>query len=143
MSSTIPALLVQARPVWLVSAFAGMAAATATELYGLAARAAGIPMEAGGVGAAVASPITVGMFAMGTLLCTVAGTALAMVLTRYAAHPARVYVRTTLVLVAVSFVSPLAAGDTAVSTKLMLVLAHCIAASVIIPTVARRLGRHR
>jgi hypothetical protein len=141
MSTTTPALSVQARPVWLVSAFAGLAAATATELYGLAARAAGIPMEAGNIGAAVASPITVGMFAMGTLLCTFFGTVLAVVLARYAAHPARAYVRTTLALVAVSFVSPLAAADAAVSTKLMLVLAHCIAASFIIPTVARRLGR--
>jgi hypothetical protein len=140
MSITIPAFSVQGRPVWLVSVFAGLAAAAVTELYGLAARAAGIPMEAGGIGGAVASPITVGMFAMGTLLCTVAGTVLAIVLTRYAMHPARAYVRTTLVLVAVSFVSPLAAGDTAGPTKLMLVLAHCIAASIIIPTVARRLG---
>jgi hypothetical protein len=141
MNTTVPALSVQARPVWLVSAFAGLAAAVATELYGLAARAVGIPMEAGNIGASVASPITVGMFAMGTLLCTFVGTVLAVVLARYAAHPARAYVRTTSVLVAVSFVSPLAAGDTAISTKVMLVLAHCIAASIIIPIVARRLGR--
>jgi hypothetical protein len=46
-----------------------------------------------------------------------------------AADPARAYVRTTLVLVAVAFVSPLGAGDTAISTKVMLVIAHCIAAS--------------
>jgi hypothetical protein len=133
------ALSAQTRPVWLVSLSAGLAAAVATEAYGLLARAAGVPMEAGSIGAAAASPITVGMFAMGTLLCTLAGTLIAVAFARYAAHPARAYVRTTLVLLAVSFVSPLAAPDTAVSTKLMLVVAHCVAAAIIIPAVARRL----
>jgi hypothetical protein len=141
MTVTISASPIRTRPVWLVGAVTGPAAAAATELYGLAARAAGVPMRAGNIGAAVASPITVGMFAMGTLLCAFAGTLLAVVLARYAADPARTYVRTTLVLVAVSFVSPLAAGHTAVATKVMLVLAHCLAASIIVPAVARRLAR--
>ncbi|GAA2985538.1 hypothetical protein LV75_005309 [Actinokineospora diospyrosa] len=56
------------RPIWLVSAAAGLAAAAATEVYGLLARAAGVPMAAGGLGADTAEPITVGMFAMGTVI---------------------------------------------------------------------------
>jgi hypothetical protein len=126
-------------PVWLTGALAGIAAATATEFYGLIARAAGIPMAAGNIGAAEAGPITVGMFAMGTLICTFWGTILAMVLARYASRPARTFVRTALALTALSLAGPLAAGATATSTKLMLAVAHLIAAAIIIPVIARRL----
>jgi hypothetical protein len=130
-----------ARPVWQVSALAGLAAAVATELYGLAARAAGVPMAAAGLGSAKATPITVGMFAMGTLICTFWGTILAVVLARYAAHPARIYLRATVVLTALSLAIPLSAADTALSTRLTLAVAHLIAAAIIIPAVTRRLAR--
>jgi hypothetical protein len=76
--STPRADLTGIRPVWLVGAVAGLAAAAATELYGLAARAAGVPMSAGNVGGTTAEPITVGMFAMGTVICTFWGTVLAV-----------------------------------------------------------------
>jgi len=132
--------ILSTRPIWLVSVLAGVTAAAATELYGLAARATGIPMEAGNIGAATAGPITVGMFAMGTLICTFWGTVLAMILARYATRPARAYLRTTVALVAVSLAAPLLAGDTAISTKLMLMMGHLIAAAIIIPTVTRRLA---
>ena len=129
------------RPVWLVSVLAGVTAAAGTELYGLTARAAGVPMAAGGIGATTAGPITVGMFAMGTLICAFWGTVLAVLLARYAPRPARAYAWTAVALTAVSLVTPLAAGDTATSTKLMLVPAHLIAAAIIIPIVTRRLAQ--
>jgi heme A synthase len=132
--------LLAGRPVWLVSALAGLTAAVATGLYGLAARAAGIPMSAGSIGASAAEPITVGMFAMGTLICTFWGTILAVLFARHASRPARAYVRTTVALTVVSLIAPLGAVDTATSTKLMLALAHLLAAAIIIPTVARRLS---
>jgi hypothetical protein len=141
VTMTTSAITVQARPVWLVSAGAGVVAAAATELYGLVARFAGIPMAAGSIGAATAEPVTVGMFAMGTLICTFWGTVLAVVFARYAADPARAYLRTTVVLTALSLVGPLAAGATAIPTRLMLALAHLIAAAIIIPVVTRRLSR--
>lgn len=138
--------VLRTRSVWLVSALAGVVAAVATELYGLAARAAGIPMSAGNIGADTADPITIGMFAMGTLISTFWGTVLAVIFARYAVHPARTYLRTALALTVLSLVTPLAAGDTAVSTKVMLCLAHLLAAAIIIPIVTRRLshapGRH-
>jgi hypothetical protein len=143
MSTTTTAFaanVLRTRPVWLVSVLAGVTAAAATELYGLAARAAGIPMEAGSIGATTAEPITVGMFAMGTLICAFWGIVLAVILARYATRPARAYVRATVALTAVSLAGPLAAGDTATSTKLMLALAHLLAAAIIIPTVTRRLS---
>ncbi|WP_242910908.1 DUF6069 family protein [Actinomadura terrae] len=129
------------RPLWLVGAVAGAAASAATEVYGLVARAAGVPMEAGGIGAATADPVTVGMFAMGTVICTTLGTVLALVLARYASRPARIFVTVAVALTAVSLFSPLAAGDTAVSTKIMLCLSHVLAAAIVIPAIARRLAR--
>ena len=130
----------RSRPVWQVSALAGLAAAVATELYGLAARAAGVPMAAAGLGSAKATPITVGMFAMGTLICVFWGTVLAVALARYAAHPARSYVRVTVALTALSLAIPLSAADTALSTRLTLAVAHLIAAAIIIPPVTRHLS---
>lgn len=127
------------RPVWLVSALAGVVAAVATELYGLAARAAGIPMSAAGFGSARATSITVGMFAMGTLICTFWATVLAVVLARYVRYPARAYLVTTLVLTALSLAVPLSAADTAISTKVMLACGHLLAAAIVIPAVTRRL----
>ncbi len=50
-TTDLPASVLRTRPVWVVSALAGATAAAATELYGLAARAAGIPMAAGSIGA--------------------------------------------------------------------------------------------
>ncbi|MBO0869474.1 MAG: hypothetical protein J2P15_12995 [Micromonosporaceae bacterium] len=128
-------------PVWLASVLAVLAAAVATELYGLAARGTGIPMAAGSIGASSAAPITVGMFAMGTVICGFWGTILAVLIARFAKHPARTYLSAAVVLTAVSLVAPLTAGDTALSTKLMLLIAHLLAAGVIIPIVTRRLAR--
>ena len=54
---------------------------------------------------------------------------------------ARAYVRITIVLTVLSLAGPLAAGATAASTKLMLAVAHLVAAAIVIPVVARRLFR--
>lgn len=136
---TAPAIKVTARPVWLTSALAFLVAAVATEIYGLVARAAGIPMAAGNPGGDVATSITVGMFAMATALVGIVATILAASIARYARNPAVIYLRTTLVLAAVSCAAPLSAGDTAVSTKLMLCGGHVIAAAIVIPIVTRQL----
>ncbi|WP_262285436.1 DUF6069 family protein [Micromonospora sp. MA102] len=128
------------RPVWQVSALAGLAAATATELYGLAARAVGVPMEAGNIGASVSRPITIGMFAMGTAVAVFWGTILAVLLARHGRRPARTYLRTTIALTVLSLAGPFLAGATATSTKVMLALAHIFAAAIVIPAVTRRLS---
>ncbi|GAA2269468.1 hypothetical protein GCM10010402_26850 [Actinomadura luteofluorescens] len=129
-----------ARPIWLTGAAAALAGSVATELFGLAARAAGVPMEAGGVGAGTTDPITVGMFAMGTVICTFWGTILAMLLARFARKPARTFVWAAVALTVLSFTTPVAAGATATSTKVMLCAAHVLAAAIIIPMLARRLS---
>jgi heme A synthase len=127
-------------PIWRTGALAGSAAAIATTLYGVAARAADIPMSAGAMGSKTAQPITVGSFAMGTLICTFWGTVLAAILARRARHPAQTFATTAVVLTVLSLASPLGAGHTAVSTKAMLAIAHVLAAAIVIPTLTRRLA---
>jgi Family of unknown function (DUF6069) len=126
-------------PVPVVGLITGVTGAVAAELYGLVARAVGVPMAAAGFGSRQASPITVGMFAMGTLICTFWGTVLAVILYRYAARPARIFTATALALTAVSLIAPISAADTAGSTKTMLAVAHLLVAAIVIPLLARRL----
>jgi hypothetical protein len=131
------------RPVWLVSVPAGIAAAVATELYGLAAGAAGVPMTAGSIGASTAGPIGPGLFAFGVAVSVFWGTVLAVLLRRYARRPARTYLWATIALTVVSLAGPGFAGATATSTKLMLAGAHVLAAVIVIPLVTRRLAVRR
>jgi len=131
------------RPVWVVSAVASAVALVVTELYGLAARLAGVPMSAAGFGQPKAGPVTAASFAMGVVICAFWGTVLAVVIARFARKPARVYLITTIALTAVSLFAPLSAADTATSTstKLTLAAGHILVAAIIIPPVTRRLAR--
>jgi signal transduction histidine kinase len=127
------------RPVWQVCYLSALAAGIAVEAWGLAARAAGVPMRAAGLGSQHATPITVGMFAMGTLVVTFWFTFAVVLIARFAADPRRTYLRTTLPLLVLSLAVPLVAADTATATKLVLAAAHVIAGAIIIPAVAWRL----
>jgi hypothetical protein len=115
----------------------------AVETWGLAARAAGVPMRAAGLGAHHATPVTVGMFAMGTMAVTFWFTFAVVLMARFAKNPRRTYLRTALPLLALSLAVPLTAADTATATKLTLAAAHLIAGAIIIPAVAGRLSRVR
>jgi Family of unknown function (DUF6069) len=118
----------------------GVAATIAVEGYAAVARAAGVPMLAGAPGAHTASPITPDSFAVGVLVCTFWGTVLALLIAKLARRPARRFTRTAVLLTALSLISPLMAAQTAASTRLFLVGAHLIAASIVIPTVAKQLA---
>jgi hypothetical protein len=131
------------RPVWQVSYLSGLTASVAVETQGLAARAAGVPMRAADLGSHHATPITIGMFAMGTMVVTFWFTFTVVLIARLAENPKRTYLRTALPLLALSLAVPLTAADTATSTKLTLAVAHLIAGAIIIPIVARRLPRAR
>jgi hypothetical protein len=128
------------RPVWQACYLAGLAASVAVEIVGLVARAAGVPMRAASPGAAHAGPITVGMFAMGTMVVTFWFTFVVIAIARFAKDPARAYLRTTVPLLLVSLAMPLTAQDTAASTKAVLAVCHLLAGVVIIPLVAGRLA---
>ena len=131
------------RRVWQVCYLAALPASIVVELWGLIARAAGVPMRAAGLGAHQASTIYVGMFAMGTLVVTFWFTFAVIAIARFAKYPRRAYLRTTLPLLALSLLVPLTAADTALSTGLTLAAAHLLAGAIIIPVVAWRLPRHR
>ena len=66
-----------------------------------------------------------------------------MILAARAADAARAFLRTALVLVAVSLAFPLAAGHTVAGTRLTLALGHLIAAAIVIPFITLRLSRAR
>ena len=127
-------------PVSVAGGVAALAGVAVLYAYGTAARALDVPLRAGEIGARHAQAITPASFAAGVVFCTVAGTVLAMVLARRAAHPARAFLRTSLVLVAISLVFPLAASHAATSTRLTLALGHLVAAAIVIPILTRRLA---
>jgi hypothetical protein len=131
------------RPVWQISYLSGLAASVIVETWGLAARAAGVPLKAAGIGSHQAAPITIGMFAMGTMVVTFWFTFAVILMARFAQNPTRTYLSAALPLLALSLAVPLTAADTAISTKLTLAAAHLIAGAIIIPMVARRLSRLR
>jgi hypothetical protein len=140
-SAAPPAAFLGRRPVWQVSYLSGLAASVVVEAWGLAARAAGVPMRAAGLGSQHATPVTVGMFAMGTMVVVFWFTFAVVLIARFARDPGRAYLRTALPLLALSLAVPLTAADTATSTKLTLAAAHLIAGAIIIPAVAWRLSR--
>ena len=123
-----------------VSLYAGAAALAVIEAYGAIARAAGVPLVAAGPGEHTATQINAGWLAFGVALGTFWGTVLAVAFARYAARPARAFLATTLPLLALSLGGPLTATHATDATRVTLACAHLIAASIIIPVVARRLA---
>jgi hypothetical protein len=132
-----------ALPIPVTGAIAALAGALVLYGYGALARALSVPMRAGEPGASHAQAITPLSFATGVVFCTTLGTILAMILAARAAGPARAFLRTALVLVAVSLAFPLAASHTGVETRLTLALGHLIAAAIVIPLITLRLARAR
>jgi hypothetical protein len=130
-------------PVSVTGVIAAAAGAAVLYAYGALAQALSVPMRAGDPGASHAQAITPANFAVGVVFATVAGTILAMILAARAADPARAFLRTALVLVAVSLVFPLAASHTPAATRLTLALGHLIAAAIVIPLITLRLARAR
>jgi hypothetical protein len=108
-------------------------ASVATAAVAGAGQAAGISLEVGG------APIPVVGFATLTAMFSVVGLLLALGLRRFASRPRVAFVRTTVVLTALSLV-PDVLSDAASTTKMLLMLTHLVAATIVIPTVARRLS---
>ncbi|GLY80537.1 DUF6069 family protein [Actinoallomurus iriomotensis] len=108
-------------------------AAVATSAIAAAGKAAGISLAVGG------APIPVPGFATLTVIFSVVGLVLALVLARTARRPRTMFVRTTLVLTALSLV-PDVLADASAATKALLMLTHLAAAAIVIPAIARRLA---
>jgi hypothetical protein len=122
-------------PVWRVGALASVAAAVATVVFALFAKAIDIPLEIDG------EAIPVLGFAMVTLLWAAVGTGLAIAFARWTKRPARLFVVTTVVLTLLSFV-PVVTADADTATQVALALSHVLAAAIVIPTLAVRLANH-
>lgn len=108
-------------------------AAVATAALAAAGAAAGIGAVVGGM------PIPASGFAVLTAIFSVVGVLLALGLSRWARRPRTTFVRTTVVLTVLSLV-PDVVADASVTTKVLLMLTHVVAAAIVIPAVARRLS---
>ncbi|ROO87139.1 hypothetical protein EDD29_4730 [Actinocorallia herbida] len=107
-------------------------AAAATSAVAAAGEFAGISLEVGG------EPIPVPGFATLTAVFSVVGLLLALALARWVRRPRTAFVRTTIVLTALSLV-PDVIADASTPTKLLLMATHLVAAAIVIPSLARRL----
>ncbi len=79
--------------------------------------------------------IPVSAFVMFTIAGGVLGVAIAKILTIRARSPRTTFLRTTVALTTLSIIPDLA-GDATVTTKIVLVATHLIAAAIIVPAIA-------
>lgn len=120
--------------LWPTAVGLGLVAAAATTSVAAVADASGISLDVAG------EPIVLFAFAQLTFVFTMVGLALAAGLRRWSSNPRRAWVRTTVVLTCVSLV-PDVLADADASTRLVLMLTHLVAASIVIPALAGRLER--
>lgn len=113
---------------------AALAAMTATTLAAALARAVGVDFEVPDGGETIPLP----GFAVVTGFFSVVGIVIAVALLRWSARPARRFVWTAVSLTAISLVAPFLSGANAATTAALLGL-HLVAATVMIPTLARSL----
>ncbi|RHA44469.1 hypothetical protein D1825_01085 [Cellulomonas rhizosphaerae] len=113
---------------------ATLAAMAATTLAAALAATIGVDFEIPAGGETIPLP----GFAVVTGLFSLVGVAIAVALLRWSARPAEWFVRTTLVLTALSLIPPVISGA-AGGTIAALIALHLIAASVMIPTLTRSL----
>jgi hypothetical protein len=95
--------------------------------------AAGVSLDMAG------EPVPVAGFATLTAFFSMVGLVIAVVMARKARRPRLTFVRTTVVLTALSLVPDLLA-DSAPGTKALLMLTHLVAAAIVVPAIARRLA---
>ena len=113
---------------------ATLAAMLATTLAAALAQALGVDFEVPDGGEAIPLP----GFAVVTGFFSVVGVVIAAALLRWSARPAERFVQTAVTLTAISLVAPLLSGaDTPTITALLGL--HLVAATVMIPTLARSL----
>jgi hypothetical protein len=127
----------------LVNLGATVVAGVAAEAWVGLVRAAGVELRVGDPFGEASSVMTlpVGACATSIVMCMVLGTALAVGLNWKARRPAHTYVAVACVLTFVSLGAPLVAAGTSAATKFTLIVAHLIAAAVIVLLVARCLRR--
>jgi hypothetical protein len=121
------------RPALVVPGLVAVAAAAAaTVVVALVAGAAGVDFVSQG------KAIPPAGFAVMTAMLAVPALVLAAGLRRWAARPRRTWVRTTVTLTVLSLAAPFVLHTDAASVA-VLMLAHLVAAAVVIPAIAARL----
>jgi hypothetical protein len=118
--------------LWAPGLKAAVVAAAATTAVAVGAKALGVSLDSGG------EPFPLLGFPQLTVVFAVVGLVIASVLRRSASRPRTTWMRTTVVLTTLSLV-PDVLLDADVATKLTLMVAHLVAAAIVIPAVARRL----
>ncbi len=119
-------------PVAVTGVATAAVASVATTAVAALGHAAGVSLDIGG------EPTPLPGFGMLTAVFSLFGLAIAVGLRRRARQPQRMFVRTTMVLLALSLV-PDVIADSALETKALLVLTHLLAAAIVVPALARRL----
>jgi hypothetical protein len=121
--------------LWRAGLVAGLVAAVANVTVAAAAEAADISFEIPREGG---ESIPLLGFAQITLVAALIGTGIAALVRRRSCNPAVTFTRITVALTAMSMVPP-AIVDADVSTKVVLVLTHLLAAVIVIPVLAGKL----
>ena len=112
---------------------ATVAAAVATSLVAATGSALGVSPDVSG------APIPVSGFAVLTVIFSLVGLVIAAALRRFARRPRTAWVRTSVALTVLSLV-PDVLVDATTPAKVLLMLAHVVAAAIVIPAVARHLS---
>jgi Family of unknown function (DUF6069) len=114
---------------------AGVAAAAVnTAVVAVANKSADVSLDVSRTG----GPIPLLGFAQVTFVAALIGTGIAAVVRRRSARPAALFTRIAIWLTAASLIPPVFV-DADVSTKVLLIATHLVAAAIVIPFVARRL----
>ena len=128
-----PARTTRARAMWAAGLLSGVVAAVATTVVAAVARAADVPLAIDG------EQIPLLGFGQLTMVGAVIGTVLAVSFAKWARHPRRTFVVTTVGLTVLSLV-PDVVADATTGSKLVLMLTHLVAAAIVVPTIAKRLA---
>jgi hypothetical protein len=148
MSTTITEIRTAATPhrhtpaaprqsVWNYGLAAAVAGSVATTVLAAVASAAGVSFAA-----RTGTRIPIAAFAQLTLVFSLVGVGIAAVIARRARRPRPTFVRTAVVLTALSFVPDLTFGFNTGSAATLITL-HTVAAAIVVPTLAGRLARTR
>lgn len=125
------------QPVWRHGVAAAVVASVATTALAAVASAAGVSFADG-----TGSSIPIAAFAQMTLVFSLVGVGIAAIMARRARRPRSTFVRTAVALTALSFVPDLTFGF-GVGSAATLISLHTVAAVIVVPTLAERLGRTR
>lgn len=137
VTPSVQILGAERRRVWKHGVAAAVGATVVTTTLAAVASAAGVSF-ADPTGAR----LPIGAFAQLTLVFSLIGVVIAALMARKAHRPRTTFLRTTLVLTALSFVPDLTFGFDAYSAATLITI-HCAAAAIVIPTLTARLARTR